>query len=324
MSTDVPASAALAVETIGLTKRFGSRIAIEGIDLRVPSGSAFGFLGPNGAGKTTMIRTLLGLTRPNAGTIHLLGHPCPHERSQALRRVGAIVEEPRFHPQLSGRQNLQIIAAARGPDAQARIARSLERVRLTERADDKVKRYSQGMRQRLGVARCLLADPLLLILDEPTNGLDPAGIHEFRLMIRAMVEEEGRTVFLSSHLLSEVERICDHAAIVDAGHVIAQGDISELAGGGDRHELIIGVDDEERALALLRDHDRVIEAGRSDGALRVELAGPGDAAAVNSLLVGAGLAVSRLEPVRQTLEQRFLDVTSKLREDADETAGVGA
>jgi ABC-2 type transport system ATP-binding protein len=324
MSIDLPASADLAVETTGLTKRFGARTAIEGIDLRVPSGSAFGFLGPNGAGKTTMIRTLLGLTRPNAGSIRLLGYPCPTERSQALRRVGAIVEEPHFHPQLSGRQNLKIIAAARGPEAQARIAPSLERVRLSDRADDKVKRYSQGMRQRLGVARCLLADPLLLILDEPTNGLDPAGIHEFRLMIRAMVEEEGRTVFLSSHLLAEVERICDHAAIVDAGHVIAQGEIAELAGAGARHELIISVDDEERALALLRDHDRVTEAHRSDGMLRVGLVGPNDAAAVNSLLVGAGLAVSRLEPVRQTLEQRFLDVTSKLREDADETAGVAA
>jgi ABC-2 type transport system ATP-binding protein len=226
--------------------------------------------------------------------------------------VGAIVEEPRFHPQLTGRENLRIIAAARGPDAYVRIAPALARVGLAERADERIKRYSLGMRQRLGVARCLLADPLLLILDEPTNGLDPAGIHEFRLMIRAMVEQEGRTVFLSSHLLSEVERICDQAAIVDAGHVIAQGPIAELARGADRHELIVEVDDEQSALGLLRAHERVREAHTSEDGLRVALATAGDAATVNAVLVGAGIAVSRLEPVRQTLEQRFLEVTSKL------------
>ena len=324
MPVDIADFATLAVETVGLTKRFGARAAIEGIDLQVPRGSAFGFLGPNGAGKTTMIRTLLGLTQPNAGSMRLLGLPCPAERSQALRRVGAIVEEPRFHAQLSGRENLKIIAAARGPEVHARIGPSLDRVGLTERADDKVKRYSLGMRQRLGVARCLLADPLLLILDEPTNGLDPAGIHEFRLMIRAMVEEEGRTVFLSSHLLAEVERICDHAAIVDLGHVIAQGRIADLVGGAERHELIVEVDNEERALGLLRDNDHVTGAHRSDDGLRVELAGgPEDAAAVNALLVSAGLAVSRLEPVRRTLEQRFLDVTSKLGESEEEGEGLG-
>jgi ABC-2 type transport system ATP-binding protein len=261
-----------------------------------------------------MIRTLLGLTRPTAGSIRLLGHPCPAERAQALRRVGAIVEEPRFHPQLTGRENLRIIAAARGPEVHARIAPALERVGLAGRADERVKRYSLGMRQRLGVARCLLADPLLLILDEPTNGLDPAGIHEFRLMIRSMVEQEGRTVFLSSHLLSEIERICDHAAIVDVGHVIAQGPIAELARGADRHELIVEVDDQQRALALLRAHERVSDVAPSEDGLRVALVGAGDAAVVNAMLVGAGIAVSRLQPVRQTLEQRFLEVTSRLGE----------
>jgi len=325
MSIQTPAATALAVETKGLTKRFGARAAIDGVDLQVPQGSAFGFLGPNGAGKTTMIRTLLGLTHATSGTMRLLGYPVPAERAQALQRVGAIVEEPRFHDQLTGRQNLHIIAAARGPEADARIAPALERVRLSERADDKVKSYSLGMRQRLGVARCLLADPTLLILDEPTNGLDPAGIQEFRIMIRAMVEEEGRTVFLSSHLLSEVERICDHAAIVDLGHVIAQGPIAELAGGADRHEVIVGVDDEDRALTILHASDLVADARRSDDGLRVVLAaGPETAAAVNAALVGAGIAVARLEPVRRSLEQRFLDVTSKLRADEGEAAGVVA
>ncbi len=308
----------LAVETIGLTKRFGERTAIDRVDLHVPRGSAFGFLGPNGAGKTTMIRMLLGLTRPSAGSMSLLGHPVPSERAQALQRVGAIVEEPRFHPHLSGRENLRIVAAVRGPQVQARIVPALERVGLSERADDKVKKYSLGMRQRLGVARCLLADPLLLILDEPTNGLDPGGIQEFREMIRAMVEREGRTVFLSSHLLDEVEKICDHAAIVDRGKIVVQGAISELAEGSAQHELIVGVGDPERALAVLEGSEHTRRAQRSDEGLRVVLADGSEmsaadrAAAVNALLVGSGLAVSRLEPVRQSLEQRFLEVTSRL------------
>jgi ABC-2 type transport system ATP-binding protein len=315
----------LAIETTGLTKRFGERTALDGVDLRVPRGSAFGFLGPNGAGKTTMIRTLLGLTHATSGTMHLLGHPVPHERAQALERVGAIVEEPRFHMHLSGRENLTIVAAVRGPETLQRIDPALARVGLSERAGDKVKSYSMGMRQRLGVARCLLADPLLLILDEPTNGLDPGGIQEFREMIRAMVEEEGRTVFISSHLLDEVEKTCDAAAIVDRGKVVTQGAMAELASGGAaRHELIIGVDDPERALAELGASDLVLEAHRSDEGLRVILAGtPQDAAQLNAALVGAGIAVMRLEPVRQSLEQRFLEITSRLDEGLQQQ-GVGA
>ena len=305
-----------AIETEGVTKRFGSRAAIDGVDLYVPRGSAFGFLGPNGAGKTTMIRMLLGLTHASAGSMRVLGHPVPSERGQALRRVGAIVEEPRFHPNLSGRENLRIVAAVRGPEVQARIAPALARVGLSERADEKVKKYSLGMRQRLGVARCLLADPLLLILDEPTNGLDPGGIQEFREMIRAMVEQENRTVFLSSHLLDEVEKICDHAAIVDRGKVIAQGPIAELASGGAggaRNELIVGVDDVELALGTLEGSELVREARRSDEGLRVLLSGDIESAAqVNASLVRAGVAVRRLEPVRHSLEQRFLEVTSRL------------
>jgi ABC-2 type transport system ATP-binding protein len=307
-----------AIQASGLTKRFGDRTAIDRVDLEVPRGSAFGFLGPNGAGKTTMIRMLLGLTHASAGSMSVLGRPVPAERSAALARVGAIVEEPRFHPHLSGRENLRIVAAARGPMARERIDPALARVGLAERAQEKVKKYSLGMRQRLGVARCLLADPLLLILDEPTNGLDPGGIQEFREMIRTMVELEGRTVFLSSHLLDEVEKICDHAAIVDRGKILMQGAISELAAGGTRHELIVSVDDAERALALLEGCEHAQRAQRSDEGLRVILAdGPetspsSRAAAVNAVLVGSGLEVSRLEPVRQSLEQRFLEVTSRL------------
>lgn len=307
-----------AIETTGLTKRFGARNAVDGVDLQVPRGCAFGFLGPNGAGKTTLIRMLLGLTHATAGSMHVLGHPVPVERAEALARVGAIVEEPRFHPQLSGKENLGVVAAVRGPETHARIGPALARVGLSERADDKVKSYSLGMRQRLGVARCLLADPLLLILDEPTNGLDPGGIQEFRLMIREMVEKEGRTVFLSSHLLDEVEKTCDAAAIVDRGKVVTQGPIAELAQGGEggaRHELIVGVDDVDQALTTLEGSELVREAVRSDEGLRVVLSGaPESAALVNARLVGSGLAVMRLEPVRHSLEQRFLEITARLDE----------
>ena len=216
-----------AVETHGLTKRFGPNAAVDHVELLVPRGSAFGYLGPNGAGKTTLIRTLLGLTRADAGTMSLLGIRVPAERSRALARVGAIVDEPRFHHHLTGRENLRLLGAARGGDRQTDPG-SLARVGLGERADDKVASYSMGMRQRLGVAACLLGDPDLLILDEPMNGLDPAGMHQMRAMIRSLVGE-GRTVMLSSHLLDEVERTCDAVAIVDRGRVIRQGPIDELS-----------------------------------------------------------------------------------------------
>src|ERR1700691_3254201 len=286
MTSSVDATST-AIQTAGLTKRFGERAAIDSVDLQVPRGSAFGFLGPNGAGKTTMIRMLLGLTRASAGSMSVLGHPVPSERAEALARVGAIVEEPRFHPQLSGRENLRIVAAVRGPQTQARIVPALRRVGLSERADEKVKKYSLGMRQRLGVARCLLADPLLLILDEPTNGLDPGGIQEFREMIRGMVEQEGRTGFISSHLLDEGEKTCDAGAIIARGKVIAQGPIAELAqGGGVRNELILGVDDLELALTTLGASELVSDVHRSDAGLRVQLASePQTASDVNATLV---------------------------------------
>ena len=167
-----------AVETHGLTKRFGDNVAVDGVELLVPRGSAFGYLGPNGAGKTTLIRVLLGLTHADAGSMSLLGFPVPKHRDLALARVGAIVDEPRFHGHLTGRQNLEILAAAREREARVRIGPSLARVGLAQRADDKVSKYSMGMRQRLGVAACLIGDPQLLILDEPMNGLDPAGMAE--------------------------------------------------------------------------------------------------------------------------------------------------
>jgi len=311
-------SPAFVVETSGLTKRFGDRIAVDDVDLRVPHGSAFGYLGPNGAGKTTLIRMLLGLTSVTSGTMRLLGRPVPAERAAALARVGAIVEEPRFHSHLTGRENLTVIAAAREPEAHARIDGELARTGLSQRADERVKRYSLGMRQRLGVARSLLADPELLILDEPTNGLDPAGIREFRNMIRGFVAE-GRTVLLSSHLLDEVEKICDAVAIVDRGRVVMQGPIAELARGGEE-TILIATSDEERALALLGENRAVASAVAEANGIRVRLrpevkAEPA-ADDLGRRLVLAGLAIRRFEPARASLEQRFLDITSRLEEAA--------
>jgi ABC-2 type transport system ATP-binding protein len=308
-------NAAYVVETSGLTKRFGERVAVDGVDLRVPRGSAFGYLGPNGAGKTTLIRMLLGLTRASAGTMRLLGRPVPAERAAALDRVGAIVEEPRFHRFLSGRENLAIVAAAREREAHARIAGALARVGLAERADERVASYSLGMRQRLGVARALVADPELLILDEPTNGLDPAGIHEFRGMIGRLVAE-GRTVLLSSHLLDEVEKICDAVAIVDHGRVVVQGSLAELK--GDEQTILIGSRDRVRVQALLAGHPAVRSAAATPAGIRVTLrpdvpvTGEEAAAELNRFLVEAGLAISRVEPARPSLEERFLEITSRL------------
>src|SRR5712691_2039486 len=292
------------VETEGLTKKFGERTVVRGVELQVPRGTAFGYLGPNGAGKTTLIRMLLGLTPASSGSMKLLGLPVPQRRAQALARVGAIVEEPKFHGHLTGRENLEIVAAARGSEAFALIDGSLDRVGLTARAGDRVKTYSLGMRQRLGIARCLLADPELLILDEPMNGLDPGGIQEFRGFVRSFVDEGG-TIVLSSHLLDEVEKICDHVAIVDRGRIVVQGSIAELR-GGDEPQLVVGVDDTARARELLAAHAAVARVTDDGGELRIALRDAGAVADLNRRLVESGFAVHRLEPADATLEQRFL------------------
>jgi ABC-2 type transport system ATP-binding protein len=313
VGTDRPTESQWAVETHGLTKRFGPNVAVNDVELLVPKGCAFGYLGPNGAGKTTLIRVLLGLTHADAGTMSLLGYPVPRHRDLALARVGAIVDEPRFHRHLTGRQNLQILAAAREPEAKDRIGPSLERVGMQQRADDKVGKYSMGMRQRLGVAACLIGDPQLLILDEPMNGLDPAGMHEMRDMILSLVSE-GRTVVLSSHLLDEVERTCDAVAIVDRGQIIRQGPISELL-AGTSVEVQIECSEPERAGALLR-------ATPFGGHITVGVPGIGIALAagtgrdvvaeINRILVERGISVYRLQQMQASLEQWFLQVTSRL------------
>jgi ABC-2 type transport system ATP-binding protein len=305
-----------AVETLGLTKRFGANVAVDGVELRVPRGSRFGYLGPNGAGKTTLMRTLLGLTGADSGTMSLLGFPVPAERKRALAGVGAIVDEPRFQPHLTGRDNLRLLAAARGGDAATRIAPSLDRVGLADRADDKVATYSMGMRQRLGVASCLLGDPELLILDEPMNGLDPAGMHEMRAMI-ASLAGEGRTVVLSSHLLDEVERTCDAVAIVDHGQVIRQGPIDELVRGAGA--MVVQVDCAEPVRAQQLIDEAGIAAGTALAGAGLTVTLPAGAsrelvADINQRLVGAGISVYDIREIQTSLEDWFLSVTSRLGE----------
>jgi ABC-2 type transport system ATP-binding protein len=304
-----------AVETHGLTKRFGENIAVNDVELLVPRGCAFGYLGPNGAGKTTLIRVLLGLTHADAGTMSLLGHRVPRHRDKALARVGAIVDEPRFHSHLTGRQNLQILAAAREPAAKGRIDPALERVGILHRANDKVSKYSMGMRQRLGVAACLLGDPQLLILDEPMNGLDPGGMLDMRDMITSLVAE-GRTVVLSSHLLDEVERTCDAVAIVDRGSVIRQGPISQLLAGSS-FEVQIECGEPDRAHHLLdaTAFGAHVQTGPDGLAITLPEGTERDAIAeINRILVEGGIPVYRLEHIQASLESWFLEVTKRLGE----------
>jgi ABC-2 type transport system ATP-binding protein len=313
ISSHLAAESRWAVETHGLTKRFGENVAVNGVELLVPRGCAFGYLGPNGAGKTTLIRVLLGLTHADAGTMSLLGYPVPKHRDLALARVGAIVDEPRFHGHLSGRENLEILAAAREPAARDRIGPALDRVGMLHRADDKVSKYSMGMRQRLGVAACLIGDPELLILDEPMNGLDPAGMADMRDMIVSLVAE-GRTVVLSSHLLDEVQRTCDAVAIVDRGKVVRQGPISELLAGASL-AIQIECSEPDRARSL-------IDATRTGAHVEVGSLGLGISlpagttrdviAEINRVLVAGGISVYRLQEIQASLESWFLQVTSRL------------
>jgi len=293
-----------------LTKRFGRRTAVADVNLTVPAGCAFGFLGHNGAGKTTVIRLLIGLTQPDAGTIRIAGHSLAGHREQLLARVGAIIEEPRFHHHLSGAENLRVIAAVRGPQAQRQIGAVLERVGLSDRAGERVGTYSQGMRQRLGIARCLLADPQLVILDEPMNGLDPGGILELRGLIADLVAE-GRTVFLSSHLIDEIEKTCHAAAVIDRGRLIAQGPIGELLGDGHVH-YDLTCDNARTAASLLAGHPAVSQARETPTGVRITVADPRAVSAVTGLLLGAGITVSGCSPVRASLEDRFLAFTSRV------------
>jgi ABC-2 type transport system ATP-binding protein len=291
--------------TEGLTKRFGTRTAVDSVDLDVRPGEIFGFLGPNGAGKTTTIGMLLALIRPTSGRAIVLGHDVQRRPEPALRRVGAMVEAPAFYPYLSGRDNLRVLARAGGL-SDSRVIAALDTVELTERARDRFKTYSQGMRQRLGIAAALLHQPQLIILDEPTSGLDPAGQLEIRELIRTLAER-GRTIFLSSHLLHEVEQLCGRVAILKAGRVIAEGAVADLLRRG-RGVLVRVAGDPARALELLRGAGWTADAERDDGALLVDA--PAERAAeINGLLTSHAIPVAEIRSYEERLEDFFLDVT---------------
>ncbi len=296
----------------GVSKSFGKTLAVSDVSFEVKPGRCVGWLGPNGSGKTTLIRCMLGLARPSEGSIHVRGFAIPKDVRKALERVGGIVEEPRFYPYLSGKANLEVWARFVGGEAHTRVGWALDRVDLAPRADTKVKAYSLGMRQRLGVARSLLTDPELLVLDEPSNGLDPAGMAEFRDMIRSFVEEEGRTVFISSHLLDEVQKIADEIAIVQEGKLRLHGSVAELVAGG-RQVLRVRVDALGRAEELLRGLVSVLEVTRgSDGSLDLTLDRVDDASsiAITRVLVTGGVGVAEVVKVSESLEERFLEITS--------------
>jgi ABC-2 type transport system ATP-binding protein len=288
------------VETHELTKRYGQLVAVDKVSLTVRPGEVYGFLGPNGAGKTTTLRMLLGLVRPTAGTIRLFGQaPGPG----LLNDVGALIEGPAFYPYLSGRENLRVLARYAGCPM-GRIDIVLDLVDLTDRAGDRYGTYSLGMKQRLGVAAALLKDPKLLILDEPTNGLDPAGMADMRRLIRRL-GAAGKTVLLSSHMLGEVQQICDRVGVVSGGRLIAESTVAELRGGARLRVVADPVDEAAaRARALLGD-DRVrVE----DGALGLDVEA-GKAAWINAELVNAGIDVSELGARERELEDVFLEMT---------------
>ncbi len=294
------------IETTGLTRRFGAETAVDGLNLRVEAGSVFGFLGPNGAGKTTTIRMLLGLIRPSSGHVRLFGRELDGNRLHAFRRVGALVETPSLYPHLTGRENLEVTRRLLDLPTSA-IDRALARVGMTGAAGKLVRHYSLGMRQRLGLAMALMPEPELLILDEPMNGLDPAGIHEIRSLVAALPREHGITVFLSSHLLSEVEQTATHLGIIGRGRLLFQGTLAQLqARRGTR--LLLGTDRAEQARRLLTDAGWEIRASSND-VLHVAASTSEDAARVNRLLVEAGLRVFHVRIEQPSLEETFLSLT---------------
>jgi ABC-2 type transport system ATP-binding protein len=335
----------LSIETKGLTKQFGQQLAVNGVDLAVPKGAVFGFLGPNGSGKTTTIRLLLGLATATGGSMRVLGEEMPRKLADVLPRVGALVEGPAFYPFLSGAANLRRMDAAdpygSAATRRARVQSALERVGLTHAADKLVRAYSLGMKQRLGIANALLAPRELLVLDEPTNGLDPQGTREVRSLVRSLAAD-GATVFVSSHLLAEVEQICTHAAIMSAGRLVAQGTLAELRGAGQSRIRVLTPDPGTAAQVLTGLGLSLSNDGRTSGG-----AGPGadgsgtDAAlfaslpvalssarahavardtgsvlavepeAVVAALVAAGVRVRGFATEQASLEDRFVALTGE-------------
>ncbi|MDQ0379264.1 ABC transporter ATP-binding protein [Amycolatopsis thermophila] len=301
---------ALAARTRGLRKVYRTAVAVDRVDLDVPEGAVLGMLGPNGSGKTTTIRMLLGLVRPTEGEVELLGHRMPEAAPRALPEVGALVEGPGFHPFLSGRENLRRVAAAEPRLSAAAIPRAvddaLERVGLAHAAHRRYRGYSLGMKQRMGLASALLVPRRMVVLDEPTNGLDPAGTREIRRII-AELHDEGTTVLVSSHLLAEVEATCTHVAVLHDGTVVAQGELAELLDSG-TPSLLVSTPDGDKALIALRDNR--IPARLTPEGVRADLTAA-TAPQVVETLVRAGVAVHEAQRARTGLEDLFARLTQR-------------
>ena len=292
------------VETHGLTKRYGSGVlAVDSIDMSVRRGEVYGFLGPNGAGKTTTLRMLLGLIRPTAGTATVTGH-APGD-PKGLAQIGSLIESPGFYPYLSGRENLRVVADLASVN-QKRVDEVLDIVELSTRAGRKFGTYSTGMKQRLGVAAALLKDPDLLILDEPTNGLDPQGMAEMRKLIKDIGQGE-RTVLLSSHLLGEVEQICDRVGVISNGKLVTQSTVQELLG---EEGVLVRAQPIEQAQDILTRMYGAAAISRQDGAIRLKTK-PENSVEINRSLTTAGIAVSELRPFERSLEEVFFQLTGE-------------
>jgi ABC-type multidrug transport system ATPase subunit len=302
-----PDAPEFAVGTHGLRKAYGRTVALDGLDLAVPRGVVYGFLGPNGAGKTTTIRCLLGLIHPDAGTMSLLGRPYTGHDRRRLFDVGALIESPSFYPYLSGRDNLLVIGST-GPEvARGRVDELLELMGLRERGGDKVSGYSLGMKQRLGIAAALLNDPHLLVLDEPANGLDPAGIHELRNSLRNLVEQTDRTIVVSSHILPEVQLLADVVGIIDKGRLVHQGSLDQLLGASGEIRVRVAPAEVGPAIAILSAIPGAAPTLEGEGWIRVR-AKPERGTEINRALAEGGIYAGGIE-TGSSLEAIFLTLT---------------
>ncbi|HXC69343.1 MAG TPA: ABC transporter ATP-binding protein [Pyrinomonadaceae bacterium] len=297
----------ITLQTEELTKRFGARTAVDRLSMRVERGDIYGFLGPNGAGKSTTLRMLLGLVRPTSGTIKFQARESGWDYIRARSRIGAIVETPAFYENFSGRRNLQLLASLSGRVQSKRVEEVLEIVDLRERARDPVKTYSYGMRQRLGIAQALLPTPELIILDEPTNGLDPQGIQQTRELIRRLREEFQLTVLLSSHLLTEIEQLCNRVGVIYEGRLLYEGAPDALVAPASRYK--VRVDNLSAAFDLLIKEPDVTVSRNGDAFLHVD-ADAERIPSLNALLVAQGIKVYELSPAQESLEEAFLRLTS--------------
>jgi len=295
------------LQTRQLGKRYGKRWAVKNLNLEVHRGDVFGFLGPNGAGKSTTIRMILSLIRPTEGLVELFGYRLQSHRSDALRHVGGIVEKPDFYQYLSARRNLEMIGALNGGVQRKRIAEVLDLVGLSDRATDKVKTYSHGMKQRLGIAQALISNPDLVILDEPTNGLDPQGMKEVRDLILHLSRDQKKTIILSSHLLFEIEMVANRMAIIQNGNLVVQGSVNTLLDEGEKY-VIVKAEPRQKVLSVLKHQKKIVEKVlEREGKFEITM----DFAHIpelNKAMVGAGIHVHELIP-RRSLEDLFLAMT---------------